>query len=355
MMRLLSMAMIIVCVTTLFFAVMIGASNEIIFYLLAAIVTHLLIFIAFRNDYLRTGFFGLFYFCSLNGLVGNTMIGWKSGIFVLLFLLIPAIFYNPFLKKASKRLFAGTFCFIVLATTMLGYFVAPVMRFNSFQLQVMNGVFIIVTCLVLAGISYIDFRNSSAVANRLIELNNRLSYQASRDPLTDLLNRRTMTQFIEQEYIRSQRSGKSFGLIMTDVDNFKLVNDQHGHAAGDLVLMELSSLLTAALRKQDMVSRWGGEEFLILLPETDCEGVQIAAEKIRNLVSENCILYKGKPIQVTFSIGSVVCQNMENWDECIIQADRALYYGKNHGKNLAVFAKGELYCILGDTKETPVR
>ena len=350
-MQLLSLAWVAVCIAILLLAILVKAQLNVFIFSIATFLIYLLLFGAFRTGVVKAGFYGFFYLSCINGLVGNTFFGWKSGIFILLFLLLPSIFYNPMLNKRTKIIFGSLLGFIVLVTMILGFFTVPLFYLKALQQQVLNGFNIFVTCLVLVGISFLDFRNSRAVARYLFELNDRLAYQASRDPLTNLLNRRTITQFIEEEYVRSGRSGRPFGLIMTDVDDFKRVNDQHGHAAGDLVLMELSSLLTAALRKQDLIARWGGEEFLILLPETDYEGVQVAAEKIRNLVSQNVVVYNGKQIQVTFSIGGVVCQNQENWDKCIILADRALYYGKNHGKNLAVFAKGDLYCVLGNPQE----
>lgn len=135
---------------------------------------------------------------------------------------------------------------------------------------------------------------------------------------------------------------------MADVDDFKHVNDQYGHTAGDVVLTDLSFLITSILREQDLTARWGGEEFLILLPETDLDGVQVTAEKIRDLISQSSFLYQGKNIQITLSIGGVICQNDENWDDCITHADRALYFGKSHGKNLAIFSHGENYCVLGN-------
>jgi diguanylate cyclase (GGDEF)-like protein len=266
--------------------------------------------------------------------------------------MIPIIFYNPVIIKRERLILGFYFGLLLIAGVILGFMIIPTVRFNAFQLQLINGCIFIMTCVILAVISFLGYRNSGVIATRLIDLNGQLAYQASRDSLTNLLNRRTMNQFIEMEYVRSSRSGKPFGLIMADVDDFKQVNDEHGHAAGDLVLTELSSLLSAALRKQDLIARWGGEEFLILLPETDFEGVQIAAEKVRDLVSRSGFNYQGKPIRVTLSIGGVVCQDQEDWDDCIKHADRALYYGKKHGKNLAIFSKGDVYCILGDLGDT---
>jgi diguanylate cyclase (GGDEF)-like protein len=352
MMQLLTLAMAVFSIAMGCLLLVVNARAIMIGIVASAMVIYLLLFFIFRLGNLSAGFYGLIYLTSLNGFMGNTLIGWRSGLFILLFLMVPAIFYNPIFTKIEKQILCFLYGAVIVTTIALGFMVVPPVHFNALQLQTMNSFTILITCVVWACISYLDYRNSNVIATRLMDLNNQLAYLASRDSLTNLLNRRTMIQFIEMEHVRSTRSGKSFGLIMADVDDFKQVNDEHGHAAGDLVLTELSAMLSATLRKQDLTARWGGEEFLILLPETDFDGVQIAAEKIRDLVSRSSFMYQGRSIRITLSIGGVVCQNQEDWGDCIKHADRALYYGKNHGKNMAIFSKGETYCILGNLEDT---
>jgi diguanylate cyclase (GGDEF)-like protein len=346
-MQLLSLAMAALTTIMVFVLIIMNARTDLIVYVVSTIVVLLLLYFVFRTNYLIAGFHGLVYLTCLNCLVGNTVIGWRSGIYILFLLIIPIIFYNPVIKRRHKVILGAIFVMAFISTIVLSFLLTPILHFSMFELQLMNCINLVVTFGVLASISFIEIRNSNRIAVRLIELNNKLTYHASRDSLTNLLNRRTMNQYIQMEYVRSKRSGKPFGLIMADVDDFKHVNDTDGHAAGDLVLIELAGLLSATLRKQDLIARWGGEEFLILLPETDFEGVQTAAEKVRDLIAHSSVPYQGHDIQITLSIGGVVCEREANWDECIKIADRALYYGKAHGKNLAVFAKGEQYCILG--------
>lgn len=346
-MQMLSFVMVVISLVAFILIMAIDGPVEIIIYMVFSAVVFFFFCIVFQKQHVSAGSYGLVYFSCLNCFVGNILIGWRSGIYILFFLMIPVIFYNPVIQNLKKMLQGFCCGAFFLATIVLGFLITPTIRFNTFQLQLMNSMNVFVTCLILAVISYIEFQNSNRVAVRLIELNNKLAYHASRDSLTNLFNRRTMSQYIQMEYVRSKRSGKGFGLIMADVDDFKVVNDNYGHAAGDLVLIELAGLLSATLRKQDLISRWGGEEFLILLPETDLEGVQIASEKVRELISHSSVPYQGHDIQITLSIGGVICERETNWDDCIKTADRALYYGKTHGKNMAVFAKGEQYCILG--------
>ena len=346
-MQLLSLVMAALSTLMSLVLLIMRARMDLIIYVISTIIVLFILFFVFRTNHVTAGYHGLVYLTCLNCLIGNTLIGWRSGIYVLFLLLIPIIFYNPIINKIHKLISSIFFGFVFLSTIVLSFLIEPILRFTIFQLQFMNSINVIVTFVVLAGIALIEIRNSNKVSMRLIEVNNKLAYHASRDSLTNLLNRRTMNQYIQMEYTRSKRSGKPFGLIMADVDDFKRVNDNHGHAAGDLVLIELAGLLSATLRKQDSIARWGGEEFLILLPETDFEGVQIAAEKVRDLIAQSSIPYQAHDIQITLSIGGVVCEREANWDDCIKIADRALYYGKTHGKNLAVFAKGDQYCILG--------
>lgn len=351
MVKLLALSMAFISVIFACLLAVIETKTEVILYVLVSLLSNLLLYFVVRNGFLKLGFYSLIYFTSINVIVGNAVLGWRSGLYILLFLMIPVIFYNPLLKKMEKAVLCFFFGLLIASAIILGFMVSPSVNLNTLQLQTMNSFNVIMTCLILAGISYLDFRNTNEVENKLLNLNSQLTYLASRDSLTNLLNRRTMSEMIELEYVRSSRSGKPFGLIMADVDDFKHVNDDYGHAAGDLVLTELSGLISATLRKQDLVSRWGGEEFLILLPETDLEGVQVAAEKVRGIISRSSIVYQGKPINVTVCIGGVVCQDQEDWDECIKHADRALYYGKTHGKNMAIFSKGNTYCILSDQTE----
>lgn len=346
-MQLLALTMAAISTLMILVLLIMNARMDLIIYVISTIILLFLLYFLFRTRHTTTGFYGLVYLICLNCLIGNTVIGWRSGIYILFLLIIPIILYNPTIQKTHKMIMGVLFALVFFATMILSFVVAPMLRFTLFQLQIVNSINVIVTFVVLAGVSYLEIRNSNKVAIRLTEVNNKLAYHASRDSLTNLLNRRTMNQYIQMEYVRSKRSGKTFGLIMADVDDFKRVNDTYGHAAGDLVLSELAGLLSATLRKQDSISRWGGEEFLMLLPETDFEGVQTAAEKVRDLIAHSSMPFQGHDIQITLSIGGVVCEREANWDDCIKIADRALYYGKAHGKNLAVFAKGEQYCILG--------
>jgi len=172
----------------------------------------------------------------------------------------------------------------------------------------------------------------------LEEANDRLAMAAMTDALTGLLNRRGLTDRIELERVRSLRSRKPFSILLGDIDFFKSINDLHGHQAGDLVLAGVARTLAGAVRRQDAVARWGGEEFMLLLPETDEAGALIVAEKVRILIEERAFPVDGGRIRVTMTFGVYAWDRSMTIDECTARADEALYAGKSAGRNRVVLA-----------------
>ena len=159
---------------------------------------------------------------------------------------------------------------------------------------------------------------------------------AKTDPLTQLPNRRAVLENIDYEIIRFRRNAEPFTLVISDIDDFKKVNDTYGHDAGDKVLVSLSKLMTKTIRKQDICARWGGEEFLFLLPGTDHKGGEIISEKIREKIESSAIKYEDDSLQITMTFGLCTFSDELTIDECITRADKALYEGKRIGKNQIV-------------------
>ncbi len=159
---------------------------------------------------------------------------------------------------------------------------------------------------------------------------------ATIDGLTGLLNRRCLTETINEEYLKAKRYQRSTALIMADIDFFKKVNDTHGHDVGDEVLRHISRAFKEKIRSCDYIGRFGGEEFLILLPETGVEGASILAERLRATVESLEIpLANGKFYKVTASFGiSVVLPMDTDYDAALKRADTALYNSKKNGRNL---------------------
>lgn len=160
-----------------------------------------------------------------------------------------------------------------------------------------------------------------------------LAYHAATDALTGLPNRRAMEWQLAAEHARSQRHHRHYGVIMADIDRFKLVNDTHGHDVGDEVLRLLADRMTSAVRTEDEVGRWGGEEFMILLPDTDQEDVMVVAEKIRQRVAEEAFPTSVGELAVTISLGVAVYDGEEEYIAVVKRSDVALYQAKNNGRN----------------------
>ena len=167
----------------------------------------------------------------------------------------------------------------------------------------------------------------------------KLEEAATLDPLTSLNNRRKMIEVLEGELIRSERTNKPFCIVMCDIDHFKIFNDTHGHDCGDFVLVEISKLIKNSIRKQDYVGRWGGEEFLMVYPETEIDGGKIVTEKVRSMVENTVFSFNNIALSVTATFGVAVHSKGKTVDSVIKEADDALYQGKQQGRNQVVIKK----------------
>jgi two-component system cell cycle response regulator len=165
-----------------------------------------------------------------------------------------------------------------------------------------------------------------------------LQFQATHDGLTGIWNRNAIFDLLHREFEVAARGRKKTGVIMLDLDHFKNVNDTHGHLAGDAVLREATRRIMASVRAYDLVGRFGGEEFLIVLPDCDKDQVWLCAERIRLGMEEQAFAVDGARIAVTASLGTAVVDPLMNTErEALAAADTALYAAKNGGRNRVIF------------------
>jgi len=171
---------------------------------------------------------------------------------------------------------------------------------------------------------------------QLIDAREHMRYQATFDKLTGIFNRAAIFEFLSKEVSRAKRAKTSLGIILLDLDHFKKINDTYGHLAGDEVLKNASQLIQSAIRPYDRVGRYGGEEFIIILPDADIEESTIVAERIRKSINNATITTSEGDLNVTVSLGVTAINKDYDKDnlDCIIKtADTALYTAKNSGRN----------------------
>lgn len=167
----------------------------------------------------------------------------------------------------------------------------------------------------------------------------RIQELATRDELTGLVNRRHMSSLLERERQRCVRSGRGFSVAMIDIDHFKAINDHYGHTVGDEVLRTFAHHAPQALRGTDTVSRWGGEEFVLLLPEAALSAARIGVERLRGRVAATPMAHlSAVPIRITVSAGLTEHIAGESVTQTLERADRALYEAKTQGRNRTVVA-----------------
>jgi diguanylate cyclase (GGDEF)-like protein len=167
-------------------------------------------------------------------------------------------------------------------------------------------------------------------------MNKKLLTLSTIDDLTGLRNRRDYRHNALQELSRFERGGEPFCILLIDIDYFKQVNDINGHACGDKVLIQISQLMTSLIRQQDLLARWGGEEFIMMMVETKIEQGQQIAEEIRWAIDQNIVKFKGQDIRISVTIGVSQILPAEKLDDCISRADKNLYLGKKDGRNKVI-------------------
>ncbi len=265
-------------------------------------------------------------------------IGLEGGFQYYLFILPIFIFLHP-----AKRLLTKS----ILAIGVLGVFMwlhfsmkgitpenlLPADSLHSFE--VFN---LIAFTGLLVALAHLYSQAASDAEERLQKANSILDLLARTDPLTGLLNRRSMLESLVTEISLVQSLHKPFSVIMCDIDDFKSINDRFGHICGDKLLVEIANTLIEKVRDRDQVARWGGEEFLVFLPETRLpEAIQIA-EDIRSQVQALYIPCNGDFLHSSMTLGVREYQPPENINATLIAADQALYRGKQQGKNTVVSA-----------------
>lgn len=265
-------------------------------------------------------------------------VGLEGGFQYYLFILPVFIFLHP-----ARRIWTKS----ILTISILGVFMwlhfsmkslPPEMLLPDEILHAFEVFNLVAFTSLLVALAHLYSQAASDAEERLQKANSILDLLARTDPLTGLLNRRSMLEFLITEVGLAQTIHKPFSVIMCDIDDFKAINDRFGHICGDKLLVEIANTLVETIRPEDQVARWGGEEFLVFLPETPLREAVKIAENLRNRVQALQIPCNGDFLHGSITLGVSEYQPPENINSALIAADQALYRGKQKGKNTVIGA-----------------
>ncbi|MDI9246219.1 GGDEF domain-containing protein [Marinobacter sp. CHS3-4] len=262
----------------------------------------------------------LFTYLAVNAIEEGAAILW-------LFAYPAIIFYISEARVGVLACIGGLFATAVLFSPV-GETMFDVPYTTSFKLTMLAVLtFVMTTCFAL------DQSRRRAKLG-LLKLAAEFEYAAKHDTMTGLANRREAHAQLDTEYERYLRNNRPFSVLLMDIDLFKSINDNYGHHVGDDAIVMVAQTLKEQSRKVDTLSRWGGEEFLLLLPETDCDEAARTAERIRFKISTTPISADNQTISTTVSIGVATIEGTESVDRLLQRADEALYEAKKNGRNL---------------------
>ena len=247
--------------------------------------------------------------------VGATLIAINLGVNGL-FWIYPLVLFNFFMVSPGKAIAAS----LLVLAALVGHFfwIAGSVFDSAYQM-----ISFLVTN-AMAGVLTFIFAYRTRIQRE------QLQTLAVHDPLTGARNRRAMNEELKIAVSSKRRHDRSYGVLAMDLDHFKQINDQHGHHAGDLVLVDFVELIRNCSRKEDRLFRFGGEEFLLLLPDTDQHGLKAAAEHLLECVRTQL---RGPAGPVTVSIGGAILQREEPWSQWLQRADQCLYRAKSEGRD----------------------
>jgi diguanylate cyclase len=253
-------------------------------------------------------------------------------------ILVLTLTYGIFGLPARQARLLALFSFVALAATMVWKCQTDPLRYPPW----LEAVHMAFAVIVLLGVSALSVRMGSlrdhlrAQKQALEASLERIRLLATQDELTSLANRRHMLALLKAEQARQQRTKLPLTLVLLDLDHFKRVNDTYGHQAGDVVLKGFADAVSSAMRGSDVLSRWGGEEFLLMLPDTAADEAERCVDRMRQGLAQVTFTTVAPDLKITFSAGLSVCGAGESMEAAIERADMAMYRAKAQGRNCTV-------------------
>jgi len=264
---------------------------------------------------------------ALHAVFAVMRLGWESDFQYYLIPLLPFMMFNDRARTGVVSIASG----VVLATFVALRWLGPESVTLPPALAAFRYANLVIPFFMLGLLSYYFRLASTVVEQQMTEI-------ARTDPLTGLLNRRRMEERLAEEAALHRARGTIFSVVLADVDRFKQINDEHGHDAGDRALSAVATVFQSTLRAGDAVARWGGEEFLLLLPGTDLKAAEEVALRLRAAAEQRLAQLGGLPGALTLTFGVSSFAASTSVETCVKAADRALYRGKAEGRNRVVVA-----------------
>lgn len=261
--------------------------------------------------------------------------GWSAGMQNYFIIALMMCFFTSHGRLLYKFLYAGFILIIrILAIGLYGGMKsnAGVSGFEDKLLQITN-ITAVFTAIIF--ISYYYSRRENEAENKLMKYNNKLKEEANTDQLTGLFNRRKAKEYLAE--IKNADFTNGISIAMADIDFFKKVNDTYGHDAGDEVLKFVANLMKEKSRSTTFLSRWGGEEFLVVLPDCNGDNAYIVLERLRTLIENSVIKVGDQEIRITMTFGLTEFGYDMDEEAAIKEADEKLYMGKQNGRNQVVY------------------
>ncbi|WP_160675540.1 GGDEF domain-containing protein [Clostridium sp. C8-1-8] len=227
---------------------------------------------------------------------------------------------------------------VMYAITFIIYIIVIIVFQHNSEIlfsNLINGTLLFISALFLCKFVYNNHFMHLAKNIKLEEVNKRLQYLSDNDLLTGIPNRRYFIDSLKEDIHNTSEDNKGSSISIMDIDHFKQINDTYGHPAGDLVLKQIASILNSNIQKEDMVARFGGEEFIILFYDTSLEEAKIKTDNIRNVIDKCVFNFQNQIIHVTASFGISELNNVteKDFDKAYSTADMALYRAKKNGRN----------------------
>lgn len=308
----------------------------VLFYIAIAVITGKV----YRYTYV---FIATFIEILLHSILASLLLGWDWGFMSYTLGLVPTSFYIAYTVPYFKQNFRIPFiysgivficyCFVreycvfngsILNVYVTASFVDKIFLFN-----------IILTFCFLWGVALLFSLEVYYMQHNLESENTSLEQLANYDPLTKLMNRRSMDLYLNEAVERAVQKSEIFCIIMADIDDFKKINDTYGHAAGDMVLEEVSQIISEDVRENDCVCRWGGEEILILIRSASDTAANVAQRICKDIAAARIDIGNMK-LAITMTLGVTQYKENDDIESVVERADKSMYKGKKNGKNQVV-------------------